>query len=420
MSMSTSSSRLHGFRLSVIAFIFVAVIFTSNSASAQAVPYARTYPKSKDDIAKELKELQAYSGQKLPTVEGFVADQDQPLNHYERAFYQFSIDLLPGQSDDTIVRLTAEITAWYADRDPSKSGYRSLPSNGRLELDLLDRLSEHLGIQPPLDQQAPKFKLDLSTALPAKTLRSDNFPAPAPGHDDVSAIRVKREAEEKRMQELNSQLQALQQIQHTQAHPINLVAVRRSGTPVLSRPMEGSHALFAASAGDEFEFIDAESDWVHVQISRVSRGYIRRSSLDLPDAIAARLKSPNPAASNKVPEPFRIEREETATFPGNWESLRGKRVKIYTIQPVSQDPKETGAQAKLNFASVLFKNFSGEVGGPSSATLVEGVVVVVDSADGGIVAAPLSAVQQFASGSLSREDFWKQCFLDPTDAFTQR
>ncbi|OLE48726.1 MAG: hypothetical protein AUG46_02800 [Acidobacteria bacterium 13_1_20CM_3_58_11] len=102
----------------------------------QAVPYARSFQKSAEEVEGALKDLQAYSGQKLPMVDGFVAIGDKPLNQYERAFYQFSIDLLPGTAGGTIVRATAKITAWYADKDPAKSGYQVLPSHGRLELDL--------------------------------------------------------------------------------------------------------------------------------------------------------------------------------------------------------------------------------------------------------------------------------------------
>src|SRR5260370_4164081 len=79
---------------------------------------------------------------------GLVASGGKPLNQYERAFYQFSIDVLPGTAGGTIVRVTAKITAWYADKDPAKSGYQVLPSNGRLELDLLDRLEEKFVGQP--------------------------------------------------------------------------------------------------------------------------------------------------------------------------------------------------------------------------------------------------------------------------------
>ena len=399
-------------------------------AAAQAVPYAGTFAKSKDEVEKTLKEMQAYAGQKLPVVDGFVATGDQPLDRFERAFYQFSIDLLPSGSGGTIVRVIAKITAWYADPDPSKSGYQVLPSNGRLELDLLDRLRERLGGKltdstARSGVQAPKPKLDLSTGSQGSSLPPSRPSVPAaasssgtsgvPGDDEVAALRIKRAAEEKRMQQLNAEMQSLQEIQRNQAHPLNLVVVKKMDAPVLARPAMGSHPLFTASANDEFEFLDAEGEWIHVQISGASRGYIRRSSLDLPEFIAARLKSPNGNAANEKFGAFRIEREEIAIFPGNWDTLRGKTVKIYTVQAASQDSKETGASAKLNFAASIFQRFSADAA--VSASGVEGVVVIFDSADGGIVGATLANVQQMASGSLSRDNFWKQCYLEPPDAF---
>lgn len=410
-------------------FLILSISFP-DLAAAQAVPYAGTFAKSKEEVDKALKEMQAYAGQKLPIVDGFVAMGDQPLNRFERAFYQFSIDLLPTASGGTTVRVVAKITAWYADPDPWKSGYQILPSNGRLELDLLDRLKEKFGAKlnastARSEVQAPRPKLDLSTGLPASSLPSSRRSAPAaagssatasgePGSDEVAALRINREAQEKRMQQLNAKLQDLQEIQHNQAHPLNLVVVKNNDTPVLARPAAGSHPLFTAAANDEFEFLDAEGEWIHVQISGVSRGYIRRSSLELPEFIAARLKSPNGAVA-QVQEAFRIEREETTSFPGNWEMLRGKPVKIYTVQPVSQDFKETKASAKLNFAASILQRFSADTA--ASASGVEGVVVIFDSADGGIIAATRANVQQMASGSLSRDNFWRQCYLEPPDAF---
>src|ERR1700732_3194296 len=148
--------------------LFLLYVFSAwgaGQAAAQAVPYAREYPKSKEDVDKALKELGAFSGQKLPIVDGFVAPGDQPLDRYERAFYQFSIDVMADTSNTTTVRVAVKITAWYADRDPSKSEYQVLPSNGRLELDLLDRLSDKLGGRgligvPRSSVEAPRPKLD--------------------------------------------------------------------------------------------------------------------------------------------------------------------------------------------------------------------------------------------------------------------
>ena len=415
----------------LISWVFLILsISIPRLATAQAVPYAATFSKPKEDVDKTLKEMQAYAGQKLPIVDGFVATGDQPLDRFERSFYQFSIDLLPATSGGTIVRVIAKITAWYADPDPSKSGYQSLPSNGRLELDLLDRLREKLGEKPAATTlrsylQAPKPKLDLSTGLPGTPIPSSRPSVPStaapgtalgePGSDEVAALRLQRATEEKRTQQLNEELQSLQDIQRNQAHPLNLVVVKKNDTPVLARPAAGSHPLFTAAANDEFEFLDAEGEWIHVQISGVSRGYIRRSSLDLPEFIAARLTSPNGANTNGKQASFRIEREETATFPSNWEMLRGKQVKIYTVQPGSQDVKETRASAKLNYAASLFQRFSTDTA--VSASGVEGVVVIFDSVDGGIIGATRANVQQMVSGSLSRDNFWKQCYLEPPDAF---
>lgn len=397
-------------------------------ALAQAVPYARSYPKEKEDVDKALKELGAYVGQKLPIVDGFVATGDRALDRYERAFYQFSIDLVPGSSGSTVVRLTAKITAWYADREPWKSGYQILPSNGRLELDLLDRLSEKFGekVAPSVlksQVQAPAPKLDLSTGLPRIPSSSgknnaaavEASPASTTGandasSDEVSSLRTKREAEEKRMSQLSAELKDLQEIKHGQAHPPNLVVVKKNGTPVVSRPAEGSPVLFSAAADDEFEFLDVKGDWVHVQIAGASRGYIRRSSLELPELVAERFNSPNGA-----PEAFRVEREEISMFPGDWQQLRGKTVKIFTVQPTSRDPKETGPDAKLNFASSLLKGLPANLA--PTAPAVEGVVVIFDSADGGMIGGTLIDVQQFSAGGLTSEDFWKRCYLDPPEAF---
>jgi hypothetical protein len=396
-------------------------------AFAQSVPYAREFHKSKEDVDKALKELGAYSGQKLPIVDGFVATGDRSLDHFERAFYQFSVDVLPGSSGGTVVRLSAKITAWYADREPWKSGYQSLPSNGRLELDFLDRLSEKFGEKPVASVlksqvQAPAPKLDLSTGLPRRSLpptkapgETSSTPAPttsaiAASSEELNSLRKKREAEENRMSQLAAELRNLQDIQHNQARPPNLVVVRKNGTPVLARPAEDSPTLFAASADDEFEFLDVKGEWVHVQISGASRGFIRRGGLELPELVAERFNSPNTA-----PEVFRIEREETSVFPGDWESLRGKSVKIVTVQPISQDPKETGPSAKLLFASSLFKDFPAKLAGVTPP--VGGVVIIFDSADGGMISSTLLDVQQFSGGALSNDDFWKRCYLDPPEAF---
>ncbi len=400
----------------------------------QAVPYARTYPRSKAEVELALKDL-VYTGQKLPIVEGFVGTAPQPLDKYERAFYQFSIEIIPeksgnassgdaaSRSAETIVQVSAKITAWYADKNPAKSGYQVLPSNGRLELDLLDRLDEKFGRKPAAGSaralatsgiSTPTPKLNLGGGLNMSPSNSATV-TPPEGSEELKRLQATREAEEKRMRSLSVELQSLQEVKKNQAHPLNLVTVKRAGTPVMARFGDDARLLFKAAANDEFEFLGVEGEWVHVQISGVSRGYIRRSALEVPEVIAARLgEAANGSTAGSVAA-FHVVRDENSVFPGDWEPLKGKTVKIYTVQPVSQDPKETNARAKLNFAGGLTKKFVTEVAAGSPGS--DGVVVIFDSADGGIAGVTRAAAEQFASGSLSEEMFWKQGYLDPPETF---
>src|SRR5215471_355698 len=128
--------------------------------------------------------------------------------------------------------------------------------------------------------------------------------------------------------------------------------------------------LFEAAANDEFEFLEAENDWIHVTISGDSRGYIRAIAVELPERIAARLQVHAAGPADKFPG-FRIVREEASIFPGDWAPLKGKQVKLYTVQPVSQNPRETGPAARLNYCLALFEKTLREEA-PANST-AEGV-----------------------------------------------
>lgn len=402
--------------------ILLAAMFLGSGhvAAAQAVPYARSFAKPKAEVEQALKDLQAYSGQKLPILDGFVAAGTKPLEQYERAFYQFTIELLPGDAGATVVRLSAKITAWYADRDVAKSGYEVLASNGRLELDLLDRLDEKLGGKPSGPRvgsastvQTPRAKLDLS-GIPGGPMAIAGGSAPRSA-DEVTALRAQREASERRVKQLTEELQGLQEIRSNQARPQNLVVVKKAAAPMYAKAADNSRVLFQATANDEFEFLDGDTDWIHVSISGDSRGYLLRSSVDVPEKIAARLESPATASAEEKFTGFRMEREETSAFPGDWAALKGKTVKIYTVQPVSQNPKESGPAVRLNYSLALFQKGLKEAVGANPAP--EGIVVIFDSADGGIAGATLAEIQRMVKGEVSREAFWTQSYLDPVEAF---
>jgi hypothetical protein len=411
---------LPSFRFAKILVCFVSLISITRETSAQAVPYARNFTMPRAQVEQSLKDLQAYSGQKLPVLDGFVAPPDKPLDRYERGFYQFSIELLPGDAGGTIVRLSAKITAWYADRDVTKSGYQVLPSNGRLELDFLDRLEEKLTGKPVASTsptanspQAPQPKLDLSGARAAATMAAP-LPQAAQQPDEIAQLRNQRIAGEKRVQQLTAELQNLQELQRTQAHPRNLLVVRKSNTPVYAKNVETSRVLFEAAANDEFEFLDEEGEWIHITISGDSRGFVWRNSVELPEGLAPRSQSSAAGPEDKFTG-FRIEREDGGDFPGDWAPLKGKKVKIFTVQVVSQNPKETGPIVRRNYCLALFEKGFHE--GSAANPAPEGVVVIFDAADGGIAAATSDSIQKLTSGSLKGEAFWQQAYLDPPDAF---
>lgn len=399
-------------------FAFLLSCFVPRLAWGQNGTYARNFDKPKTEVEQALKDLQANAGQKLPTLDGFVAAGDKPLDLYERGFYQFTVEVLPGDGNSTVVRLSAKITAWYTDRDVAKSGYEVLASNGRVELDFLDRLEEKLtGKSTKSTLQTPRPKLDLSGVSGAPAMSNSTVPSgySPPSHaDEVAGLRKQREASERRVQNLTAELKSLKEIQQNQAHPQNLVTVLKSSTPVYAKGVESSHVLFQASAKDEFEFLDALGEFVHVGISGDSRGYLLRNSVEIPERIAAKLRSEEASPEEKFAA-FRIEREEISAFPGDWVVLRGKTVKIYTVSPVSQNAKESGPAARLNYSLALFQKGAREAASANPAP--EGVVVIFDAADGGIAAATLAEIQKVSAGGMTKEVFWSESHLDPIEAF---
>jgi hypothetical protein len=391
---------------------------------AQAVPYARTFQHSQADVEAALKELQAYSGQKLPIVEGFVGTTDQPLDRFQRAFYQFSIDLFPNTASATIVRVTAKITAWYADPDPAKSGYQVLPSNGRLEMDLLDRLSEKFGVGSSLVLPrgsgilAPKPKIDSAgnylPAAPSTGIANGSTKSAAEKSEsnETIALRGQREAEQKKMAALKAELENLQEAQHDQAHPHNLVIVRKSGTPILAKPLEGGKVLFAAAAYDEFEYIETQGDWLHIQISGVSRGWLRRSQVE-PMETHGTIVVPTDEPAMASAGGFKVIREDDEPFPGTWAPLKGKPTKVYWVQPAASPTAETSAVDKRAFAKGLLLRAAKD----STQSSSQGVVVLFDTPDGGQVSTTFATLHDWTAGRINDQTLWLQSSVDPPELF---
>jgi hypothetical protein len=121
------------------------------------------------------------------------------------------------------------------------------------------------------------------------------------------------------------------------------------------------------------------------------------------------------ASAAPVADLFQVAREETAPFPGDWEPLRGRNVKIISVQKIQESEKDAGAQAKLEFAKSLLDKTYAELAANSQE--LSGVVLIFDSVDGGMIAATLPTVQAWKAGSLSDSALWHRCYFDPPETF---
>ncbi|MFZ0803607.1 MAG: hypothetical protein WBQ09_01390 [Terriglobales bacterium] len=416
------------------AFQFTAVatlwMLMTTLSPAQGRPAERTFLQSKPVVEAAVRQLQSSTGGHLPVLDGFAAPGEQPLDRFQRGYYQCTIQVTSTPGGGSLVRVSAQITAWYNSPVAGKSGYQVLPSNGRLESDLLDRLADALGTKSP--STAPSSPNHPPATLQGKDAAPSRNSAPAPDlpsapsfkggsfpHPDRSATPPPRSgAADRHTEDLDKEAKNLEEILRNQSHPDNLAAVRKSGTPVLISPSEGAKVLFLADAEDEFEILDSNESWVHVRISGLSRAWIRRSNLEMPDSSSSEEAPPAPSPAAPVADnkaPFQIENEQIASFPGDWGPLRGKVVRIVSIQKNAGSTADAGLQTRLAFVKGLLDKEFAELTQTSSTAA--GVVLIFDSADGGMVAATLPVLREWKAGTLSDEGFWRRCYLDPPEMF---
>ena len=214
---------------------------------------------------------------------------------------------------------------------------------------------------------------------------------------------------------LQTEINSLQEVLKNQTRPKNLVAVKNSGTPVVSSASLTAKTLFLATAHDEFEMLDFSRDWVHVKISGLSRGWIWRNNLEMPDSIPQN-DAPPAAGTPTASTLFHIAREEVAPFPGDWAPLRGQSVKIITVEQIDENATNLDPRQKLEFAkSVLDQNYAELA---KKKQELGGIVLVFESADGGMIAAPFPILQRWKAGNITDAALWHQCFFDPPETFT--
>lgn len=367
-------------RLPRIALLLILV----SCAAADDAPKTqeRDFPYPPAAIETALRQLGAYTGSRLPSLDGFIKTERAQLPHYQRPYYEYKIELAPAASEHTIVKVKANVSAWYEDPESHQSGYQALESNGRLENDLLDRLADYLA------NNGSKIVTDPQEL--AKRLE---------------AVRQQRVEAERRVAELENHMQALHA--KPQSDPAEFVSAPRSSIPILSAPQERASALLQAQAEDEFEVLEHRGPWLRVQLQDSQSGWVK-SALMKSNRAAAQ------ASGSANVQGFTIIREVPSTFSGDWPRLKGKQALYIWARPEGSVLNEAGS--KLRFAESIFKERYREAS-HNSQNSVAGIVVIFLDQRGGVAAAALEDIGHWADGTLTQPAFLKKCSLDPPGAF---
>lgn len=397
---------------------------TDNSPAVE-----RTFRCSVDTMQKALQQIGGFGGGKLPIVDGFVTATAAQVEHYERPYYQYRVHLSSVDANTTAISVEAMISAWYADPNPARSEYRALPSNGRLEADLLDRLQRALGGMPSSNIAAPSKTNPPTASVPtsqaglskAAKLPDSHTKLDTASRDQLDAILAQRQTVREKSAALQTQIEQIKAADRKPANASRLASVKHSGIGVMSRQNFGGPVLFRAQVEDEFEVVDLQSGWAQVRLGPDSMGYIQADELALPDGLAAKAANapadPAQAASAAAQRDlgFSVSREDVTVFSGDWVRLKGKKVLFVYAQPRGLLSDMASQDAKLGYAKRIFQSRYRTVS--QSQTDVEGVVVVFLGTRGGVAAATLPDIRQWVEGGLPDEAFVNRCSLDPATEF---
>jgi hypothetical protein len=437
-------------------------------AQAPAAGGEREYPFAPEKVRKALEQAGAYSGQRLPMLDGFVSADAGQLDQYEKPYFQYRIHLVPASAGSTRVKIEARITAQYAAAGTHALQYRALPSNGRLETDMLDRLAETLGIRGELDaggspasSPAGGFPAVLSPVTSAAVVAARERSVPLrPGtpQEQLDAVLRERQAVRERTAALRTQLVQLEGLVAS-AEPVKQYAsVKRDGAGMMSRMSFGGPVLFRAQEGDEFEVVNQQQDWTLVRLGPSSTAWVQTDELEFPPGLLVKqeakqnveqevsreapadlgqqtavppVQTPGVRASSRsvgeanassaAAQPdlgFWVSHEEVKAFSGDWSGLQGKKALFVYAQPRGLLTELFNDDRKLAFVKRVFASRYQTANRPNAR--FEGIVVIFMGGRGGVAAATVADIRQWSEGSVAEGTFLSRCSLDPADEFHGR
>ena len=437
---------------SVIAIRFLlssfAILLSAGLASAQQADSTdRVYKHRKAEVEEALQTLKAYETNRLPVLDGFVGANATTIAKLENPHYQLRIEIESQGPNQTLVSVVAKITAWSAEEDPSRSQYVVIPSNGRLEQDMLDRLSVLLekgnverdatsaadfagapssssaspGVSaaggapgsshPPPPNASSAGSSPSNAASPGSTSSSAsriNSADPSALASEIASIRDQHQSSEMNQRKLQQQISELEANASSQKFLSNLAVIKAPQTPIFERDADTSKVLFRADPEDEFEVINVKENWIHVRLENGADGWVRGAQLQPPGEIDDTEDAS--AALN-----FSTPNQEIKPFAGDWTPLKGKPSLFVFAQPNRAIPNTILGQSQFAFAKHVFTEGYREA--MHSEQPMSGVVVVFLGDKGGVAAATLADIRRWRDGAISDKVFFERCSFDPPESF---
>jgi hypothetical protein len=378
-------------------------------AQQQATPVERTYKHPKVEVERVLRDLGAYGTASLPALDGFVNADSNTFDSYENPQYEFRVKVAEQSGQQTLVSVSARVTAWYPNALPSQSRYVLLPSNGRLEKELLDRLTGYLdkGSLLPADARGSNVPNAAALKPPDPVVPRGDFSRAdaATLSTEISKLHAERMAIEEEEKKLQQQISQLKADRSGRRYLYDLAMIKTAQTAVFDQNNEFSKVLFRADPEDEFEVTQARYGWVRVRLENFQQGWIRINDLQLPN------EKDDTSESADFSEP----NEEVAPFTGNWALLKDKPTLFVVAQPKRAIPTASLGQTQMEFAKRAFLDAYRSAA--HTQEKIDGVAVVFLGDKAGMVAATLSEISRWHKGSISDKVFLERCFLSPPDAF---
>lgn len=420
---------------SVLSSILSTILIGSSGYAQQTTPLEKVYKHPQAEVERALQDLQADAAVPLPVLDGFVNGDSSTFDLYENPQYQFRIKVTAQAPEQTLVSVGARITAWHPSEVPSRSAYVLLPSNGRLEKDLLDHLNAYL------EKGSPRLPADLPSAPTApvsiptgasRTFTTTNIRPSGAGESlvaksvdliapkgdfksadpvmlarEIAKVQGEREAVEQEEKKLQEQISELETDRNSRSSFSDPAMVKTGQAPIFERPLELSKILFRADPQDEFEVTEARSGWVHIRLEGLDQGWIKMAELQLPN-------DPDNIGGS-VASDFSEPSEEVAPFNGSWLPLKDKPTLFVVAQPKHAISKDSLGASQITFAKQAF--LDGYRAAAHSQEKIVGVAVVFLGDKAGVAAATLTDINQWNKGAISDKLFLERCSLSPPDAF---